>query len=199
MVISSITLNTAIIKETRLKQVTDSAWQQYKQGVQCYRLHTWDRGSVVLSNRSPTFTPQWHQNSQCGDKQWLTNLKLCSSYKLLYLPHGKEATHIEKIEIHSPCSRWQCHGPSNLVHICHISLQQYWEGRYSGHWRDRSYYQNANTHRLHGRQKKNKAEEKLPLYVTPGEQTLTGLGSFHQSLYHAVNSQLSVDTVGQER
>lgn len=42
---------------------------------------------------------------------------------------------------------------------------------------------------------KNKAEQKLSLYVTPGEQTLMGLGSF---LCCTVNSQLSVDTMGQE-
>lgn len=155
-------LNTAIIKETRLKWDTASAWQPYKQGDWCYRLHTWDRGSVVLSNRLPTLIPQWHQNSQCRDKPWFTNLKLCSSYKFLYLPHGKEATHREKTEIHSPCSHWQCHGPNSWVHICHTSLQQYWEGRYSGHWWDHSYHQNVNTHRLHGRQKKIKQRKSYP-------------------------------------
>lgn len=74
--------------------------------------------------------------------------------------------HIEKIEIHSPCSRWQCYGPSDLVHICHTSLQQYWEGRHSVHWRDRSYCQNVNTHRLHERQKKKSRGKVIPLCGT---------------------------------
>lgn len=45
---------------------------------------------------------------------------------------------------------------------------------------------------------KNKAEEKLPLSVTPGQQSPTGLGSFHQRLYCTVNSQLSADIVGRK-
>lgn len=43
---------------------------------------------------------------------------------------------------------------------------------------------------------KNKAEERLSLYVAPGEQTLSGLRSF---FYCTVNSQLSLDTVGQKK
>lgn len=94
------------------------------------------------------------------------------TYKAKFLFHlqttilsdGNDVT--EKREIHSPCNHGQYHGPSDLVHTCHTSLQWYWGGRYSGHWWDHSYYQIVNRHRLDGNQKQNRAKWKLPPYIS---------------------------------